>query len=358
MNLYIYFAGTGVTLSKFGENAVYQYWVKPEELSENTMMMAIDGCQKPSVGGSNPARIIAPNLNYISEKINGLFTAEGQFPQDELPIRECLGDAIAVLKMPKKKGNGPYQFVDNLILGGFSRGAMTCFYLVKHMAQRALLIPTYIFANQPVPGNVTVSNGNLMGQVSNLSQCMAVKYCETILGLYDKNSNSMLQNVFFKQFSPLFSPNTEQVVTRLPLKGHLEGDELITFAARNFFFNKLFNYGIAILDSSLREGSYEHIRETFFKLYEGAVKKFPEDLQPLPGYQPNFDNFKLYYYNVFLILRGQKPTILGQSTAGCELCGEVGPSKKILLREKVKDRRLCDTCYMNILVYADQVEYF
>jgi len=138
-------------------------WATEHELSDDTMLLVINGCHISDTGGRY--RGIFADLEIICENLIRCFypSRNGiKYPSvimRQQVLKQFLGDAYGGSILPRGESGRrtpvaprSVEPLDSIILTGFSRGAVTCFAFARWLHEKNIYTPVHIFANQPVPG--------------------------------------------------------------------------------------------------------------------------------------------------------------------------------------------------------------
>ncbi|WP_162902190.1 hypothetical protein [Facilibium subflavum] len=268
---------------------------------QGNFRLLINGCQKSDVGGTSFYGA-SPNLNVISEKIMELiFWRPGstgcKIHTEEKRMTRILGNAYAGHHLSAKvgrisedeKSDIEISEIENIILLGFSRGAISCFNFARHLGKcfRTRDIPIYIFADQPVPGNMVNSYRSVLSQHQDLTRLDNIKHCTIILGSYDESEISTLEKHFFKQMVPSFHNDTDLNLLRLPIAQHLQGRNMLK-RCFNDFLNLLLDQGINII-TDVRLQTLEYYLENY------AQPQYPAPHNVQPIYARNIEKERIQY---------------------------------------------------------------
>lgn len=223
MKLVIYFCGTGNPGSDFIESAKI---IKQEDNPlhrEDVVPIMVRSCDHPEVCNSE----VSPDLAAFAkrfvrkafEKNDGKLAVKGltELAKSKIGINAEAGKSIGWQEFTESKE------ITEIILCGYSRGAVTCFNVAKELDKFG--IPISIIANQPVPGYFHAGPGTNGGRVADCSKLSNLKHVSIILGSYtgkpDKGVPEMDMKPGFKR------KLIEKVATKMP--------GLLRWAHRAFF---------------------------------------------------------------------------------------------------------------------------
>ena len=128
--------------------------------------------------------------------------------------------------------------IDNIILAGYSRGAVTTFEVAKslqsmQLKRNAPLTPVSIFAQEPVPGNLTELPGTNAYSAGNCSRLHNITDATLVIAAYtgevvsyngqNEALRSGLHKLAFRQVIPEFGPFTETSLIATPRPHHWSG---------------------------------------------------------------------------------------------------------------------------------------
>ncbi|MDI1352906.1 MAG: hypothetical protein PSV35_09125 [bacterium] len=237
------FAGTGD--DGYGYASMKE---KHTEFNQDVIRIYIKGCHNARVGNG----FLFPDLEIAANNVRNSFT----------------GNILNLKKLQEHFGEGLYGIkgstddtitVDEIILDGFSRGAVTTFATAKKLD--SLNIPIHIIANQPVPGEAGIIKP-LYYKYCDLSTCKNIHSAYTFLSSYDLE-NGFVHNSFFRQMVAKFAPEAQAKNILFPHKSHL-----------SWFSDSPIHY---------------HINKLLAE--RGIIKSNDEDKKIADWYSNNIDNF-------------------------------------------------------------------
>lgn len=275
MKLIIYFSGTGnnpFTFVMDGEG----FSEKENPLMQDAAVLFIHGCDHRDVCNS----VVAPDLAKFAkrfvrkafEKKDGKLAVKGLTELEKSKIgvmtteeditydsdskklkkrsvddltedqQKWLKKAKDIEQLAKKINDGSKEKlkeeteIDEIILCGYSRGAVTCFNVAKELDKVAPNIPVTIIANQPVPGSLHAGPGTGAGSVVDCSKLKNLRDVRIILGSYTgkpddpkKDSRFMrwMHRAFYSQVVPKL-PHSRKVKRKtmiIPRESHHQRDQ-------------------------------------------------------------------------------------------------------------------------------------
>lgn len=209
--LFFVFSGTGISAKASRDENEQQ------PFDANVIRVYFNGCHKKSVvGQSFPFGFISPNLNTVSKKIRQSFNATGALSLSEL--KKQFGRSIII----EPASVDETIDVEDIMLNGFSRGAVTTFATARYLDD--LGIPIRLYAEDPVPGNRrkrTQKHGSEFYKNHDLRPLNNLVQAEVIIGVY-RNTFSSLHNRYFRQMIPLFNNNCDASVYRVAKDNHFQ----------------------------------------------------------------------------------------------------------------------------------------
>lgn len=200
-----FFAGTGDDGEYYSRQKEHE-----SKFEQDVIRVYIRGCQEERVGNG----FLFPDLEIAANNVRGAFNGN-QLNLDRL--RENFGDGLCKIEGDAVDTNQTVD-VDQIALEGFSRGAVTTYAVAKKLDD--LDIPLDIIANQPVPGETTLSQP-LVTKYSDLSNCRNVRSATTFLATYNLE-NGFIQNYFFRQMMAKFPSGTQVANFFIPHQQHLD----------------------------------------------------------------------------------------------------------------------------------------
>lgn len=176
------------------------------------------GCQNSRVGGKKVGGTIAPDLDVISSRIRGCFSADGELSLTKL--KKEFGDAVII-----EGATSDVIKVDDITLTGSSRGAVTTFAAARYLDD--LNIPISLFAVEPVTGNSkknSVKKSSEFYKNYDLRGCKNLRTAEILLGVYQKDIHTPflrgLHNKYLRQMAPIFSEACNYTLSTHPKASH------------------------------------------------------------------------------------------------------------------------------------------
>ena len=244
--LFFFFAGTGDDGNNYATNKEHDC-----TFNDDVIRIYIKGCHESQVGNG----YVLPDLGIVANHILTAFE----------------GKKLNITKLKNNLGTGLLRVIpdiacaniDEITLEGFSRGAVTTFAVAKKLDNRG--IPMHIIANQPVPGEVALTQ-RLYLQYSDLRACKNIQSAHTYLASYDLKQDC-LENCFFQQMVPKFNDNVRAQLMLFPFQAHLK------WYSRNLIHFHVFK---RMLELGLTNESFDYNEfiKVFYKTEDYAFTPF------------------------------------------------------------------------------------
>lgn len=187
------------------------------------------GCHSQKTGNGR----IFPNLSGFIEKVSRAFRADcldlsylsAEF-KEAISIcypAECYQRQEAFDSQASKPKEKPVKKIRELLLVGYSRGAVSAFLLAKKLFQIGNQLPLKILANQPVPGNALLFPPTIGAKLLDLRLCTNIKTVCCFIGAYHRPVG-WYHDTFFKQIVPFLPENIEKTIIELPIYSHFSSE--------------------------------------------------------------------------------------------------------------------------------------
>lgn len=168
---------------------------------------------------------ILPNLADVAERIVNTFN------NDEIDLEKLkkdFGEDIIIKPYYTSQHGKKIKGIKEIVLTGYSRGAISAFYTAKELHQRHNKLPVRIIANQPVSGNFYDGANTTVAGILDLQHCDNIKSVDIVVGRYVKQLGlsgvnvvkTIIHNFFFTQAVPFFSSKTDARIIESPIQSH------------------------------------------------------------------------------------------------------------------------------------------
>lgn len=209
MKVLFAFAGTGDLAISMKEN------IEQEKIDDNVIRIYFNGCQDSAVGGRMAfLGSISPNLDHVAAVIRKCFKDKTLSLK---MLQQIMGNSIII--EPKSAQEGDQYTIDQILLTGFSRGAVTTFATARHLND--LDIPISLFAEDPTPGHSSSSAKDPDSQYSrnvDLTTCKNLTSAEVIMSYY--HQLNFIFSTYGRQMAPKFGEQTEAAIFTVAKKSH------------------------------------------------------------------------------------------------------------------------------------------